>query len=82
MFILKVKIIQKNRLFIRNKINLRDKIRKGTSTINHKTFDPEIDEKLNLTLNKAQKREINYALSKTFGFGGHNASLLVKKHKE
>mgnify|MGYP001195981227 FL=1 len=51
-------------------------------TINHETFDPEIDEKLNLTLNKAQKREINYALSNTFGFGGHNASLLVKKHKE
>ena len=51
-------------------------------TINHKTFDPEIDEKLNLTLNKAQKREINYALSNTFGFGGHNASLLVKKYKE
>ena len=51
-------------------------------TINHETFDPEIDEKLNLTLNKAQKREINYALSNTFGFGGHNASLLVKKYKE
>ena len=46
-------------------------------TINHETFDPEIDEKLNLTLNKAQKREINYALSNTFGFGGHNASLLA-----
>ena len=51
-------------------------------TINHETFDPEIDEKLNLTLNKAQKREVNYALSNTFGFGGHNASLLVKKYKE
>ena len=51
-------------------------------TINHETFDPEIDEKLNLTLNKAQEREINYALSNTFGFGGHNASLLVKKYKE
>ena len=51
-------------------------------TINHETFDPEIDEKLNLTLNKAQKREIKYALSNTFGFGGHNASLLVKKYKE
>ena len=51
-------------------------------TINHTTHDPEIDENLNLTLNKAQEREINYALSNTFGFGGHNASILVKKHKE
>jgi len=50
-------------------------------TINHKTYDPEIDEKLNLTLNKAQKRTINYALSNTFGFGGHNASVLFKKYK-
>jgi len=49
-------------------------------TINHKTQDPEIDEKLNLTLNKAQKRTVNYALSNTFGFGGHNASVLFKKH--
>lgn len=51
-------------------------------TINHETEDPEIDNKLNLTLNKSQKREVNYALSNTFGFGGHNASLLVKKYKE
>tara|TARA_B100000683_G_scaffold257562_1_gene279175 strand:+ start:8580 stop:9833 length:1254 start_codon:yes stop_codon:yes gene_type:complete len=51
-------------------------------TINHTTHDPEIDAKLNLTLNKAQEREINYALSNTFGFGGHNASLLVKKYKD
>ena len=50
-------------------------------TINHETDDPEIDGKLNLTLNKAQEREINYALSNTFGFGGHNASLLIKKYK-
>lgn len=50
-------------------------------TINHQTIDPEIDKKLNLTLNKAQERIINYALSNTFGFGGHNASILVKKHK-
>jgi 3-oxoacyl-[acyl-carrier-protein] synthase II len=48
-------------------------------TINHQTRDPEIDEKLNLTLNKAEKREVNYALSNTFGFGGHNASVLFKK---
>jgi len=41
--------------------------------------DPEIDYKLNFTFNKAQKREINAALSNTFGFGGHNACLIVKK---
>ena len=51
-------------------------------TINHQTKDPKIDEKLNLTLNKAQKKRVNYALSNTFGFGGHNASILVKKHEE
>ena len=50
-------------------------------TINHKTKDPEIDEKLNLTLNKAQKRKVDFAISNTFGFGGHNASILFKKHK-
>ena len=48
-------------------------------TINHKEFDPDIDPKLNLTLNKAQEREINVALSNTFGFGGHNASVVMKK---
>lgn len=48
-------------------------------TINHSTKDPEIDEKLNLTFNKAEKRTVNYALSNTFGFGGHNASILFKK---
>ena len=50
-------------------------------TINHETQDPEIDERLNLTLNKAQKRKVNYALSNTFGFGGHNASVVFKKHQ-
>ena len=50
-------------------------------TINHQTDDPEIDKKLNLTFNKSQKRIINYALSNTFGFGGHNASVLFKKYK-
>jgi 3-oxoacyl-[acyl-carrier-protein] synthase II len=50
-------------------------------TINHSTPDPEIDPKLNLTLNKAQKREVSYALSNTFGFGGHNASVLFSKYK-
>ncbi len=47
-------------------------------TINHRENDPEIDEKLNLTLHKAQKREIRAALSNTFGFGGHNASVIFK----
>lgn len=41
--------------------------------------DPEIDYNLNFTFNKAQKRTVNAALSNTFGFGGHNASLIVKK---
>ena len=48
-------------------------------TINHKNVDENIDPKLNLTLNKAQKREIKYALNNTFGFGGHNASVIFKK---
>lgn len=48
-------------------------------TINHFTDDPEIDNKLDFTFNKAKKREINIALSNTFGFGGHNASVLFKK---
>lgn len=48
-------------------------------TINHTQQDPRIDEKLNLTLNKAQEREINTALSNTFGFGGHNTSVIFKK---
>ena len=50
-------------------------------TINHKTDDPNIDNKLNLTLNTAQKRKVNYALTNTFGFGGHNASVLFKKYE-
>jgi len=50
-------------------------------TINHKNQDPQIDSKLNLTLNKAQFRVVNYAISNTFGFGGHNASVLFKKYK-
>jgi 3-oxoacyl-[acyl-carrier-protein] synthase II len=48
-------------------------------TINFKVPDPDIDQNLNLTLNKAQKRTVNYAISNTFGFGGHNASVVVKK---
>lgn len=50
-------------------------------TINHFTDDPELDAKLNFTFNKAQNRTINAALSNTFGFGGHNASVIVKKYK-
>jgi 3-oxoacyl-[acyl-carrier-protein] synthase II len=49
-------------------------------TINHFTDDPEIDNNLNFTFNKAQKRIVNAALSNTFGFGGHNA-VIVKKYK-
>jgi 3-oxoacyl-[acyl-carrier-protein] synthase II len=48
-------------------------------TINFGEEDPEIDYKLNFTLNKAQKREVRAALSNTFGFGGHNVSIIVKK---
>lgn len=50
-------------------------------TINHFTDDPELDAKLNFTFNKAQKREVNVALSNTFGFGGHNTTVIVKKFK-
>jgi 3-oxoacyl-[acyl-carrier-protein] synthase II len=48
-------------------------------TINHFTDDPDIDPKLNLTFNKAQQRKVNVALSNTFGFGGHNFSIIVRK---
>jgi 3-oxoacyl-[acyl-carrier-protein] synthase II len=48
-------------------------------TINHFTDDPEIDPKLNFTFNTAVKRTVNVALSNTFGFGGHNVSLIFKK---
>jgi 3-oxoacyl-[acyl-carrier-protein] synthase II len=48
-------------------------------TINHFTDDPELDTKLNFTFHKAQKRTVNVALSNTFGFGGHNTSVIVKK---
>ena len=49
-------------------------------TINHFTDDPAFDPKLNFTFNAAQSRTVNAALSNTFGFGGHNASIIVKKH--
>jgi 3-oxoacyl-[acyl-carrier-protein] synthase II len=48
-------------------------------TINFKIPDPDIDQKLNLTLNKAQSRKVNVAISNTFGFGGHNASVVIQK---
>ena len=48
-------------------------------TINHFNNDPEIDNRLNFTFNKSQKREVNYAMSNTFGFGGHNACVVLKK---
>jgi 3-oxoacyl-[acyl-carrier-protein] synthase II len=51
-------------------------------TINHFTDDPEFDPKLNFTFNKAQKRSIRAAQSNTFGFGGHNASVIFKKYEE
>ena len=48
-------------------------------TINHQTKDDDIDCKINFTFNKAQKREVNLAMSNTFGFGGHNACVVFKK---
>ncbi len=51
-------------------------------TINLKTLDPDIDPKLNLTANKAQKREVNIGMSNTFGFGGHNTSAVFRKYND
>ena len=51
-------------------------------TINHFTDDPDLDPKLNFTFNQAQHRTVNAALSNTFGFGGHNASVIFKKYRE
>ena len=48
-------------------------------TINHFNHDPEIDNKLNFTFNEAQKRKVSVAMSNTFGFGGHNACVLIKE---
>jgi len=50
-------------------------------TINHFTDDPEIDNKLDFTYHVAKKRHVNAALSNTFGFGGHNASIIFKKYQ-
>ena len=49
-------------------------------TINHFNYDDEINQKLNLTLNKSQKKEVKIAISNTFGFGGHNTSIVFKKY--
>lgn len=49
-------------------------------TINHFTSDPDIDSKLNLTFNQAQERKVDIVLSNTFGFGGHNTSVIIKKY--
>lgn len=51
-------------------------------SINCETLDPAIDEKLNLTLGKAQKRDVKVALSNTFGFGGHNSTVILRKFEE
>jgi 3-oxoacyl-[acyl-carrier-protein] synthase II len=48
-------------------------------TINHFELDPELDPNMDFTFNQAKKREINYALSNTFGFGGHNGTVIFKK---
>jgi 3-oxoacyl-[acyl-carrier-protein] synthase II len=50
-------------------------------TINHFTDDPALDPKLNFTFHQPQARTVNIALSNTFGFGGHNTSIIVKKFK-
>jgi 3-oxoacyl-[acyl-carrier-protein] synthase II len=50
-------------------------------TINHQTTDPDLDQKLNFTFHKPQQRPVRAALSNTFGFGGHNASVIVRKYE-
>lgn len=50
-------------------------------TINHFTDDPELDSRINLTFNEAQQREVKAVLSNTFGFGGHNGSVILKKYQ-
>ena len=51
-------------------------------TINHFNKDPEIDPKINFTFNKSQSREVKVAMSNTFGFGGHNACVMIKEFEE
>ena len=61
---------------------IRDQIVPPTINFEEGDEDPEIDYKLNFTFNKPQKREVNVVLSNTFGFGGHNASVILKKYTE
>lgn len=63
-------------------LSIRDQIVPPTINFTEGDEDPEIDYKLNFTFNKPQKREINAVLSNTFGFGGHNASVILKKYSE
>ena len=63
-------------------LSIRDQVVPPTINFEEGDEDPEIDYKLNFTFNKPQKREINAALSNTFGFGGHNASVILKKYTE
>ena len=48
-------------------------------TINHSTHDPDLDKKINFTLNTAQEKDVKIAMSNTFGFGGHNSTVIIKK---
>jgi 3-oxoacyl-[acyl-carrier-protein] synthase II len=50
-------------------------------TINHFTDDPGLDTRLNFTFSKSQRKTVRAALSNTFGFGGHNACVIVKKYQ-
>jgi 3-oxoacyl-[acyl-carrier-protein] synthase II len=61
---------------------LKDQIVPPTINYVEGDNDPEIDYNLNFTFNKAQKREIRAALSNTFGFGGHNASVILKQYNK
>ena len=63
-------------------LSIRDQIVPPTINFTEGDEDTEIDYKLNFTFNKPQKREINAVLSNTFGFGGHNASVILKKYSE
>ena len=51
-------------------------------TINIEELDPAIDERINLTRDVAQKREVRYALTNNFGFGGQNSTLILKRYEE
>ena len=63
-------------------LSIRDQIVPPTINFEEGDEDPEIDYNLNFTFNKPQKREINTALSNTFGFGGHNATVIFRKYTE